>query len=147
MKATSWPLVDKNDDGIRPAGRPDECFYCQRRVGQLHKKDCSIVRKRVELKLTVTMPDGRVITGVWLTDEPHFATPQQTEFMYNESSWCAGNILHDFRRREIALDCPDGWDTLEALRKTGDCLCNRTVVKFVRVVDDTPRRALREDPS
>ena len=29
----NWPLVDKNDDGIRPAGRQDACFYCGQRVG------------------------------------------------------------------------------------------------------------------
>ncbi len=37
---TKFPLVDKNDDGIRPAGKPDQCFYCQQKVGSEHKKDC-----------------------------------------------------------------------------------------------------------
>ena len=30
-KLASCPLVDPKDDGIRPAGKPDECFYCNRK--------------------------------------------------------------------------------------------------------------------
>ena len=25
----NWPTVHEKDDGIRPAGRPDQCFYCK----------------------------------------------------------------------------------------------------------------------
>lgn len=27
-RCDSWPLVLENDDGIRPAGDSDRCFYC-----------------------------------------------------------------------------------------------------------------------
>jgi hypothetical protein len=36
----NWPLVAPNDDGIRPAGPRDACFYCRQKVGQPHKPDC-----------------------------------------------------------------------------------------------------------
>ena len=35
------PLVLKDDDGIRPAGRPNQCFYCNQQVGKPHKQDCA----------------------------------------------------------------------------------------------------------
>ena len=50
----SWPLVDVKDDGIRPAGSPDECFYCCQKVGQLHKLDCVIVEKLIEMRVLVS---------------------------------------------------------------------------------------------
>lgn len=47
-----WPLVDPNDDGIRPAGKPDECFYCNSKVGEEHGRQCCIVTKLVRLEYT-----------------------------------------------------------------------------------------------
>lgn len=29
------PIVKKDDTGIRPAGKPDECFYCHSKVGEI----------------------------------------------------------------------------------------------------------------
>jgi len=48
-----WPLVAINDDGIRPAGEPDECFYCKQEVGQPHGRVCVMVTKRVLVRYTV----------------------------------------------------------------------------------------------
>ncbi|HET9375657.1 MAG TPA: hypothetical protein VFO40_11830 [Chthoniobacterales bacterium] len=48
-----WPLVAINDDGIRPAGEPDECFYCNHKVGQPHGRDCVTVTKRVLVRYVV----------------------------------------------------------------------------------------------
>ena len=36
-------IVTADDEGIRPAGKPDECFYCLRKVGELHRDDCVTV--------------------------------------------------------------------------------------------------------
>jgi hypothetical protein len=47
------PNVDKNDDGIRPAGAPDECFYCKQKVGTPHLIDCFALHQRVKLLVTV----------------------------------------------------------------------------------------------
>jgi hypothetical protein len=51
--AEQWPLVAINDDGIRPAGEPDECFYCNKKVGQPHGRDCVVVTKRVLVRYVV----------------------------------------------------------------------------------------------
>lgn len=40
-------IVLVNDSGIRPAGKQDECFYCNQKVGQLHKTDCVMISQLV----------------------------------------------------------------------------------------------------
>jgi len=45
-----FPLVVPGDHGIRPAGKPDECFYCSQRIGVPHKPDCVMVTKRVRVR-------------------------------------------------------------------------------------------------
>jgi hypothetical protein len=52
---SDWPLVDPFDDGIRPAGAPDACLYCWQKVGQPHRRDCVVVKKRVRFRLTVEL--------------------------------------------------------------------------------------------
>jgi hypothetical protein len=56
----NWPLVHPKDDGIRPAGNPDECFYCNQKVGQPHAPDCVAVSRRarftVTLEVDIDMP-------------------------------------------------------------------------------------------
>jgi hypothetical protein len=55
-----FPLVDPRDDGIRPAGAPDECFYCKQKVGTPHLYECTAVSQKVRIRATfeidVTMP-------------------------------------------------------------------------------------------
>jgi hypothetical protein len=97
----TWPRVLKHDDGIRPAGRPDRCFYCGQRVGQLHARDCNVITKLIELKITATLPDGRVFHGSWTLEEPHFWKPEDSESYKNESSWCGGNVLGEHNRPDI----------------------------------------------
>ena len=45
----------------RPAGKPDECFYCHAPLGQPHKEGCVIrvrtVVVRVEIELPVAIPE------------------------------------------------------------------------------------------
>ena len=53
MSADPWPLVVEKDDGIRPAGPPDACFYCAQKVGQLHARDCVMVVKVVRFRCTI----------------------------------------------------------------------------------------------
>lgn len=113
-----WPLVDPKDDGIRPAGRPNECFYCNRKVGQRHGPECVIVTKVVKIRITLEYP----------VTVPHFWDESQINFHRNESSWCADNAI-----REI-----------EAHAEKSGCLCGELKTEFVTVVDDTPTRELRE---
>lgn len=45
-------LVLKNDDGIRPAGKPDACFYCKQKVGTPHCDDCITLLRKARIKIT-----------------------------------------------------------------------------------------------
>ena len=137
----TWPVVLKYDDGIRPAGRPDACFYCGRRVGKPHARDCNVIEKLVELKITAKLPDGRTFTGSWTLEEPHFWKPEDSEFHKNESSWCCSNLLRRRERDSVTWDDADAWSALEALYASGNCLCNGPLrFTFVRVIDPTPRQ-------
>lgn len=140
----TWPLVDVHDDGIRPAGAPDECFYCRMKVGQLHAENCSIVHKIVELEITASLPDGTKILGTWTLEEAHRATPEEIEHRYNEGTWCVGNI--DRCRDKIVWHTDrDAWTELQQI---SGCWCGGEIrFRFVRVVDPFPRRGLREPES
>ena len=78
----SFPKVLPKDDGIRPAGRPDQCFYCRSMVGEEHKKDCVTIDKIVEIEFTVRVP----------VKVPHGWDQEMINFRYNDSSWCADNL-------------------------------------------------------
>jgi hypothetical protein len=134
---TNWPLVDAFDDGIRPAGPPDTCFYCGRKVGEYHQDTCVVVKKRFELR--ITSEDGR-LTGLWQVDEPHFWGKSEIEFHFNEGGWCVSNLLGD---RSVAWDQPGAWEILAQLDRERGCLCGVLEFTLVRVVDDTPRRDRR----
>lgn len=115
----SWPLVAVNDDGIRPAGRPDECLYCKQRVGEPHLRECVVVTKRVRLRYIIEVD----------VDEVHAWTPREIEFHRGQSSWCANNAL----------------DEIQAQADREGCLCPRFRCEFVGVVDGTPTRKLTSD--
>ncbi len=93
--ATGWPLVMPDDDGIRPAGTPGECFYCQQAVGQPHERDCVVVTKRVRLRYTFEV----------IVEVPHAWDQTMIEFHRNESSWSSSNAL-------VELDT--GYESFEA---------------------------------
>lgn len=116
----TFPLVDKNDDGIRPAGAPDECFYCKQKVGQTHKADCVIVTKKVKVRYSFEIE----------IDIPHHWTEEVFLSHRMESSWCADNALTDL---------------MEIADREDDCLCSRFDVALIGTVDETPKRELREE--
>lgn len=135
---SDWPLVHPQDDGIRPAGGPNECFYCGKKIGEPHARDCVIVTKRILMRITSV--DGTV-TGSCEYDEAYCFDRDTCEYMRNEGSWCADNILatDDYN---VTWDQPNALELLKKMSGAG-CLCDKLVFKFVRVVDGTPRRALK----
>ena len=143
----TWPLVHENDDGIRPAGKPDECFYCLQKVGQPHKLDCVCVKKLVEFKVDVHVSDGVKFAGLWQHEEPHNWDDRAMEFYKNESSWCANNFMDEENKGSVVWEGgEDRWPTLKAMHDdTSCCLCEALSFTLVRVVDPEPRRALREE--
>mgnify|MGYP001611261027 CR=1 FL=1 len=114
MIQDNWPKVVYNDDGIRPAGKPDECFYCRNKVGQSHSKNCVIVTKRIKLRYTIDVE----------INVPHFWTKETIEFHRNENGWCADNLISE----------------LEEFGEEKGCLCNYTTAEYVETVDDKPFR-------
>lgn len=86
------------ENGPRPAGPPDECFYCKVKVGQEHKEDCGLRSRSVVVRFifhcVVMVPED------WDQD--------MIDFHYNESTWCAHNAL-DFldTRKEECCWCSD----------------------------------------
>ena len=94
----------------RPAGKPDECFYCKRPLGALHKEGCVIRRKTVVVRLVT-----EVVISV-----PQDWDAQQVEFFYNDGSACLDSLTDELRRWEIKA------------RKKGRCACDWLEVEFGR---------------
>lgn len=112
------PKVLVDDDGIRPAGQPDECFYCQQKVGQPHKPDCVILNRKVKIKYTYEIE----------VEVPHSWDKHDIEFHRNESSWCAGNSLDELN------------DYAEKLDKEGSCLCGCFSAEVIEIPEAAPYR-------
>jgi hypothetical protein len=115
---TQWPIVMPNDDGIRPAGSPDECFYCRQKIGSEHGWDCAVVTKTIKV---------RYVYEVEIT-VPHFWGEDLINFHLNESSWCADN----------------GLDDLDKIIAERGCLCSVFDGEYIEDIDTTPTRKLRE---
>lgn len=95
-----------NDDS-RPAGRPDECFYCGRKAGEIHKPDCvQIPRVGYDVVLRRNA-DGeiRIIHYQWDWDE------------HSEYYWTDGNGGCDCNQ-EIFFNRAKGEEAPD--RKCGD---------------------------
>lgn len=92
------------ENGPRPAGKPDQCFYCNQPIGQMHKGDC-VCRERTIIVRTIIEYPIRV---------PESWTKELIEFQRNESSWCADNIIDELTE----LKC--------------NCICSLVSVEYVR---------------
>lgn len=114
----NWPKVLANDDGIRPAGEQDACFYCRSKIGEPHGDECVMVEKLVKVRYTFELE----------IKIPHHWDAHRFECHRNDGTWCADNAIGE----------------LEEL-KTHDsgCLCNRFTAEFVSVVDETPIQTLK----
>lgn len=113
---SGFPVLP-DDHGIRPAGRPDECFYCQRRVGQNHAADCAVIVRDVAYGVWHAIEGHRL--GTWKTEEPAHWDDDLGEFHKNESSWCASNMIDDERYSGLPLPQAERED---------DCICG--LVRF-----------------
>jgi hypothetical protein len=107
MKRDRWPV---ENFGIRPAGKPDECFYCQEPIGGVHKQEC-VIRERtvvVELRmeLVITKPED------WDAD--------MIEYHLNDSSSCQTNIISQLA------------ELVERLKDAGKCPCGLIEAIYLR---------------
>lgn len=102
-----YPKVSEDDSGIRPAGEPDECFYCHSKVGERHKRDCVVCCKPVRMKAEID----------FLINVPNHWSERTIKWHFNHGRWCADNLLEKIAEYE---------------KETGDCLCPHTKIKIVR---------------
>ena len=98
------------ENGPRPAGGPDHCFYCGEPLGAEHKPDCVCRKKVVMVEVTITFP--RVIPQGW--------DIEKNEFHMNESSSCQDNLI-DF-----------DLDRFRAASGEGFCLCGLIKARHLR---------------
>ena len=99
-------ILPITDDGIRPAGKPDQCFYCRCPKGE-HADDCVCRQRTVVVKLTMD----------YVISVPAHWTRDDIEFHRNDSSFCYNNDLRDL----------GNWTDDE-----GNCSCQAAHVEFVR---------------
>jgi hypothetical protein len=146
VKCDSWPLVLPDDDGIRPAGRDDECFYCHSKVGALHGRECvcitMIVRYYVWMNLERRSKEGDrgKFVGTFTVHVPHFWNYHDCDFHKNESSWCANNALDDIEWSDEAdAEALEKWMT-----DNDRCSCSPLSFEVDTVMDEGPYRELRD---
>lgn len=118
-----FPKVIQNDNGIRPAGPDNACFYCSSVLGEEHKLDCVIVEKTVEIEYTTIIP----------VQVPHSLNESDINFRYNESAWCGDNLS------DLIEEAAE-----KAEKENMPCLCFVTKAKYIRTLDETPFRKIKE---
>ena len=97
------------DNGPRPAGKSDECFYCLMPLGADHAADCVCRRRTIVVQAVVEYV--MAIPDHWSAD--------RFEEHYNEGTWCAMNLapLLDIDRKG---QCPCDLVTMHYLREAND---------------------------
>lgn len=109
-----FPVL-KDDNGIRPAGKPDECFYCHGRVGEMHGSECVIINRMSTYGVYVA---GQRI-GEWKRPDPAHWNEHDCNFHKNDSSWCINNMLSSgVYEGEPLIEPEDG------------CLCHVVTLKL-----------------
>lgn len=130
VRVSEVPIVLEDDDGIRPDGNQNECFYCRSNVGNRHRKDCVTLLKMTRYKV---MYEDRVV-GEFVTSDPWSWSNYDCEFHKNDSSWCADN----------ALDLIDWSDhSVEKIIETisedpNRCTCPILSFRVLRIEDEGP---------
>lgn len=77
------PIIAPDDDGIRPAGPGNACFYCRRKIGERHSTTCVMWVRAVKIRAILEFD----------IDEPVSFTKNDIEARFNEGSFCASTIL------------------------------------------------------
>lgn len=105
MTAVDTPPLVTPDNGPRPAGRDDECFYCHQQLGELHLESCVLWTRTVRLRAIIEYTD----------EVPRSWTAEDIVSARNKSNWCASNLLPE----------------IEALEQEHGCLCPAVRVEII----------------
>lgn len=105
MRPKDW-IVTKN--ATRPAGMPDECFYCREKMGASHKASCVLRDRTVLVKVSFSL--------VWT--QPESFDEEMIEFVNTGNSICASNLLDTIEK--VGEGCLSG------------CMCRHTNIEVIR---------------
>ncbi len=97
-------------EDVRPAGKPGECFYCERAVGEAHQAECVILQRFVRVRVTLEIE----IETVRSWDR------EAIEFKHNQGTWCADNFVGDLATH------------MKRVKESGGgCLCNGFSLEYL----------------
>lgn len=114
------PLILADDDGIRPAGLPDACFYCGGKVGDPHDSECVTLKRKIKVRYIFELE----------IEVPHHWTKDDVLFHRNDSSWCANNALDELDPHEVEVS--PGLFT--------GCLCSGFTCEVIEIPEAAPLR-------
>ena len=117
-KENIFPLVLSDDDGIRPAGKQDECLYCKQKVGEEHKYNCVILQRKVKVRYSYEIE----------IEVPWSWTEDEIDFHRNGSSWCCDNSLDELEELRTKLNAEN------------NCLCSVFNCEVIEIPDMKPFR-------
>lgn len=106
------------DDGIRPAGDPDHCFYCKAPKGT-HNDGCVCIKRTIVMSVTTKL----------LVEIPAYYSEEQIHFFYNEGTNCSDNqigALYDQMQRMTEAEV--------------GCACRNTRCKYIREATEEDHR-------
>lgn len=99
-------VVTREDTRSEGAGVPEKCFYCSGKLGAEHDADCVTLHRPVKIRVTMDI----IVPAVRSWDK------HMIEFRFNESTWCADNIMDDLQRYT---------------KGAGGCLCGHTEIEYL----------------
>lgn len=139
----TWPKVYPDDYGIRSAGKPDECFYCQKKVGDFHGLECVVVTRKLWLQATINLKEGTIVADFY-TRGPAFWDNENIDYHYNDSSWCCNNLLEEYTVLSTTFESEEAArKALSDIRdKEDQCICWDTHItlldKSVEIYHERP---------
>lgn len=119
IKENTYAVRPKDE---RPARQDGTCFYCGQPIGGHHADDCVIPQKTCVVDFTIRL----------VTSEPAYWNKDNIEFHYNESSWCADNLMGYLEEFE---------------NNTGRCMCGLVSAEFIREATKEDEIWFGYDPS
>ena len=90
-KYEDFPVIKETDKCIQNG----KCIDCGSCVGEKHKIDCVMIRKKVNLKATIIIEE----------DVPFSWKKDMIEYYYNKGTWCADNILEILKKMQKKYGC------------------------------------------
>lgn len=91
----------------RPAGKPDECFYCNQPIGEQHTPECVCRKRTVMIRISYDL----------LIDLPVSWTKEDIEHYGNESSNCGDNQLRMLVEQAARVGCACHFQKWKVLRE------------------------------